>query len=55
MTRRTEFQHRVLEVKARVMSWVAGKLFTFKQTGLDGYLKRKMLNPKGGKRLNDSG
>ncbi len=46
MTKRTEMQHRVLEVKARLMSWVAGKLFTFKQTGLDGFIKRKMLPAK---------
>lgn len=25
------------------MTWVAGKLFTFKQTGLDGFIKRSML------------
>ncbi len=48
MTKRTEVQHRVLEFRARLMSWVAGKLFTFKQTGLDGYIKRKMLPQKKG-------
>lgn len=29
------------------MSWVAGKLFTHKQTGLDGVIKRAMLKPRG--------
>jgi len=48
MTQRTEMQHRVLEFKAMAMSWVAAKLFTFKQTGLDGYFKRSMLKPKDG-------
>ena len=47
MTKRTEMQHRMLELKVKLTSWVAGRLFTFKQTGLDGFLKRKMLNPKG--------
>ena len=55
MTQRTEMQHRVLEFKAKAMSWVANKLFTFKQTGLDGYFKRLMLKPKGGgKAVNES-
>ena len=46
MTRRTEFEHWKLETKAAVMAWVASKLFTFKQTGLDGYIKRTLLKPK---------
>ena len=46
MTKRTELQQRSLELKATVMSWAANKLFTFKQTGIDGYLKRSMLKPK---------
>jgi hypothetical protein len=43
MTKRTEMQHRVLEFKAVAMTWAAGKLFTFKQTGIDGFIKRTML------------
>jgi len=46
MTRRTAFQHRVLELKAVAMSWVANRLFSFKQTGLDGFLKRSMLKSR---------
>lgn len=47
MTQRTELQHRMLEMKSRMMSRVGNKLFTFKQTGLDGFIKRQMLTPKG--------
>lgn len=47
MTKRTEFEHWKLETKATLMSWVAARLFTFKQTGLDGYIKRMMIKPKG--------
>ena len=43
MTQRTEMQHRVLEFKSAMMALVANKLFSFKQDGLDGYLKRKMI------------
>ena len=46
MTRRTEFQHRLLEFKENLMTQVANKLFSFKQTGLDGFLKRQMLKDK---------
>ncbi len=46
MTKRTEFQHRLLELKESVMAWIANKLFSFKQTGVDGYLKRTMLKAK---------
>jgi len=49
MTKRTEFEHWKLEKREAVMAWVAGKLFTFKQTGLDGYLKKMMLKPKRGR------
>jgi len=46
VTKRTEFQQRTLEFKAVAMAWVANKLFSFKRTGLDGYLKKSMLKPK---------
>jgi len=42
MTQRSALRHRLLELKARVMARVANRLFTFKQTGLDGYIKRLM-------------
>ena len=53
MTSRSNFQHWILETKVRAMTWMAGRLFTFKQTGLDGFLKRTMLKkpkPGGGRR-----
>jgi hypothetical protein len=43
MTKRTAHQHRMMELKARVMAVVANRLFTFKQTGLDGLIKRNLL------------
>jgi hypothetical protein len=43
MTQRGAVRHRLLELKASVMVRVANRLFTFKQTGLDGYIKRRML------------
>ena len=46
MTKRTEVKHRLLETKVRVMSGVANRLFSNKQTGLDGFLKRSMLKPQ---------
>ena len=44
MTKRTAHQHRMLELKAKVMAVVGNKLFSFKQTGIDGFLKRKFLS-----------
>ena len=43
MTKRTAHQHRMMELKARIMAVVANRLFTFKQTGLDGPIKRSFL------------
>ena len=45
MTKRTAHQQRMLELKAKLMAKVANRLFTFKQTGLDGFIKRKFLKP----------
>ena len=45
MTQRSALRHRLLELKARVMARVANRLFTFKHTGLDGYIKRLMGRP----------
>lgn len=47
MTKRSAHQHRMLELKERVTARIANKLFTFKTTGLDGFIKRRMLKPKG--------
>ena len=46
MTQRSELQHRMLELKSVVMVWVAGKVLTFRQTGLDGFIKRRLLAGK---------
>ena len=51
MTRRTNFEQWKLETRSRFMAWVAAKLFTFKQTGLDGFIKRQLLKPKRGAEL----
>lgn len=45
MTQRTELQHRLAEFQSRMMSRVANRLFSFRQTGLDGFLKRRILKP----------
>lgn len=48
MTRRSELQHRLLELKSIFMVWMAGKVLTFRQTGLDGFIKRRLLPADGG-------
>ncbi len=45
MTVRTEFQHRRAEMKSVFMTWVANKLFSFKEHGIDGWLKGRFLKP----------
>ena len=49
MTQRSELQHRMLELKSVVMVWIAGKVLTFRQTGLDGFIKRRLLASRAGK------
>ena len=44
MTQRSEFKHRVAEFKVIAQTWMANRLFSFKQTGLDGFLKRRVLS-----------
>ncbi|MEM7100481.1 MAG: hypothetical protein AAF541_19610 [Pseudomonadota bacterium] len=44
MTKRTARQHAILELKEKIMSKVANKMFTFKQTGIDGFIKRQFLS-----------
>ena len=54
MTKRTAHQHRMLELKSKVMAKVANKMFTFKQTGLDGFVKKRFLPaPKQNHRATD--
>ena len=36
-------EHRLLEVKAAAMSWVANRLFSTREQGIDGFLKRSFL------------
>ena len=43
MTQRTELQHRLAEYKAIAMNWVANRLFSSRQTGIDGFLKKRLL------------
>ena len=43
MTKRTAHQHRMLELKSILMAKVANRMFTFKQTGIDGFVKRQFL------------
>ena len=33
----------MLELKSKLMSIVVNKMFSFKQTGIDGFVKRKFL------------
>jgi len=46
MTQRSEMQHKMAEFKARMMTRVANRLFSQRDDGLDGFLKRRMLNDK---------
>lgn len=42
MTKRSEWQHRKAELRARLMTSVANRLFSSRTRGLDGFLKRRM-------------
>ena len=50
MTTRTARQQRMLELKAWVMAKIANRMFTFKQTGIDGFVKRKFMPPAKGEK-----
>ncbi len=43
MTQRSEIQHRLAEYKAIIVNRVANRLFSSKQSGLNGFLKRRLL------------
>ena len=43
MTQRSELKQRYLETKAQLLGWLASKLFTYRETGVDGLLKRILL------------
>ena len=46
MTQRSELKQRYLEIKAQLLGCLASKLFTYRETGVDGLLKRILLPNK---------
>ena len=54
MTQRSELKQRYLETKAQLFGWLASKLFTYRQTGLDGLVKRILLPSKRKASLDDT-
>ena len=46
MTQRSELKQRYLETKAQLLGWLASKLFTYRKTGVDGFVKRILLPKK---------
>lgn len=46
MTQRSELKQRYLEAKAQLFGWLASKLFTYRETGVDGLVKRMLLPNK---------
>ena len=54
MTHRSELKQRYLETKAQLFGWLASKLFTYRQTGLDGLVKRILLPNKRKASLDDT-
>ena len=46
MTQRSELKQRYLETKAQLLGWLASKLFTYRTTGVDGFVKRILLPKK---------
>ena len=46
MTHRTELQHRIAECKMVAMNWLANRLFSFREKGIDGILKWHFLRGK---------
>lgn len=46
MTQRSELKQRYLETKAQLLGWLASKLFTYRETGVDGFVKRILLPKK---------
>ena len=43
MTQRSELKQRYLETKAQLFGWLASKLFTYRETGVDGLMKHIFL------------
>ena len=46
MTQRSELKQLYLETKAQLFGWLASKLFTYRETGVDGFVKRMLLPNK---------
>ena len=47
MTQRSELKQCYLETKAHLLGWLASRLFTYRTTGVDGFVKRILLPEKG--------
>ena len=54
MTQRSELKQRYLETKSQLFGWLASKLFTYRQTGVDGLVKRILLPNKRKASLDDA-
>jgi hypothetical protein len=54
VTQRSELKQRYLETKASLFGWLASKLFTYRQTGVDGLVKRMLLPNKREVSLDDT-
>ena len=54
MTQRSELKQRYLETKAQLFGWLASKLFTYRETGVDGLVKRMLLPNKRKASLDDT-
>ena len=46
MTQRSELKQLYLETKAQLLGWLASRLFTYRETGVDGLSKRILLPNK---------
>ena len=54
MTQRSELKQLYLETKAQLFGWLASKLFTYRETGVDGLVKRMLLPNKREVSLDDT-
>lgn len=43
MTQRSELKQRYLETKAQLLGWLASRMLTHCETGVDGLVKRTLL------------
>ena len=54
MTQRSELKQRYLETKAQLFGLLASRLFTYRETGVDGLVKRMLLPNKRKVSLDDT-